>query len=304
MTTVLVTGTRGFIGSHLAARLAADERTNLVVLQSEGVAPWGRTVMGRLERLTPQAWTNGHIDHIDTVYHLGGFTPKSMRNADDMKASVRDNIRGTVRLLETLPRGVERVVFASTVDVYDWNETARTINEQSPVRARNAYAASKLVCEELVRSHALDNHYEYRILRYGSTSGVGEERYHKLIPETVRRLERREPVVLFGEGKALLDIIHVDDVVEATLRAGGGERSSTRLLNIVRGSSRSVQWIVEKLNCLMGNGEMSMIHDPLDDKRSLEFDNRLMMEVLGHWDLIEWEAMLEQVVNARKAWNR
>ena len=120
--TVLVTGATGFIGTHLVKYLCANPDLHLVLV-SRKPQPYNEDgviwVNSSLEELTPEHWKARGLKKIDLVFHLGAFTPKSSDAINSIEPIYQDNLIGTRNLLNSLsPLLPERIVFASTLDVY------------------------------------------------------------------------------------------------------------------------------------------------------------------------------------------
>lgn len=290
--TVLVTGATGFIGSHLVNRLRAAKDIHLVFLSRKSVTENCKNVTwvtASLEQLSLNAWLAAGVKRIDVVLHLGAFIPKSGDAADQVEAVYRDNLLGTRFLLESFPSLPERIVFASTIDVYASSSDTIALSESSPVGPANLYGASKLFCEQLVRAYARKHRCDHAVLRYGHIFGPGEEAFQKLIPQTIRQLMRGEAPVLYGDGSAERDFLYVEDAVEATLRAAVSDTHELGPINIVGGRSRPVRDIVETLMSIVNfQGSIQYLTDK-PAGLSLRFDNKRMRDGLGDWDLVSLE---------------
>lgn len=298
--TVLVTGATGFLGRRLLARLRAITDVRRVALtRSEPPAnddnvTWIRT---SLEEIDAETWKRADLARIDTVFHLGAFTPKSADEVNRIDAIYRDNLIGLRALLESLPDGVKSFVFASTLDVYAPTAEGVSLDEESLTAPAGLYGASKLFGETLVRIEAKRRGFTCAVLRYGHLFGPGEEAYRKLIPQTIRQLRRGDLPTLHGDGGALRDFLYVDDAVEATVRAAAlGDLTGP--LNIVRGESRPIREIVEILVGLTGfDGGIKFLTDR-DPGRSLRFDAGRMRAALGSWPLVSLEDGLREEADA------
>lgn len=297
--TVLVTGATGFIGTHLVRCLSQNSSIHLVLLtrkpmvQSRDGITW---IAESLDQLTKKTWQSAGIEKIEALFHLGAFTPKNKDSSNAVEQVYRDNLIGTRSLLESFPNQPERIVFASTLDVYAALPDGVALSESSPLEPASLYGASKLFCEQLIRSYAQQQNTSYAILRYGHIFGPGEAAYKKLIPQTIQRLLQGESPVLYGDGSAERDFLYVEDAVEATLRAATSEIQEIAPVNIVRGESKSIRTIVETLIQLTGfSGSIQYLADkPVGN--SLRFDSSKMQDVLGTWKLISLEEGLKNEV--------
>lgn len=305
--TILLTGATGFIGHHLRKRLSQMPFGRLVLLSrtpshEDKTPEWGNNetrVVSSLDTLSPHTWKDHGIDRIDTVFHLGGFIPKKSGSGDDpshVNQVYRDNLEGTRGLLDSLPFPPQRIVFASTIDVYAPLPEGAILTESSAIRPSGIYGASKLFCESLIESYARRTGCAWSILRYGHLYGPGEGSFSKLIPQAIKALlEGRNPV-LYGDGSVLRDFLYVGDAVEASVRALSDKTNHIGPLNIVRGESRPIREFVELLARITGySGGITSMPDR-DGGQSLRFDNTGMLKALGKWSFFPMEEGLHHEI--------
>jgi len=294
--TVLVTGASGFIGSHLVNRLATLDNTRLLALSRKNVYRPNKTecVVSPLDQLTPQKWYDHGIDNIDVVFHLGAFTPKEASDVDREEEVYRDNLVGTRALLESLPKIPEKIVFASTIDIYARPLENTILHEDSKLGPAGLYGASKLFLEQLIKSYAKQYSCAYAILRCGHIFGPGEETYFKLIPQLIRDLLDNRPPTLYGDGSTKRDLLYVADAVEAFIRAAILDHKKLGPINVVRGKSESIRDIAEMLIKITDfKGEIEYLKDkPVGS--SFLFDNKMMRDALGVWEFVSLQTGLER----------
>ncbi|MDF2444974.1 MAG: NAD-dependent epimerase/dehydratase [Moraxellaceae bacterium] len=270
---ILITGATGFIGSRLLTQAAQRFGTeNVIALCSRPIAGHRCLVYHDhgLDGL-PAADLAG----IEVLVHAGAFTPKSAREANDV-AGCNGNIAFTTRLLGLGFTSLKRIVFTSTLDVYD---SAPLISESTPTLPATLYGLSKLYGERLVEIAGRERGIEVQILRIGHVYGPGEEKYQKMLPLTLRNVLLDAPVEIFGEGDELRSFIYIDDVIAAVLAAVTMARTQGPI-NVVGGSSISIRHLVEKIVALSGKPARIVQRESSHARRDLVFDNRVLRQTL------------------------
>ncbi|HTM01977.1 MAG TPA: NAD(P)-dependent oxidoreductase [Vicinamibacterales bacterium] len=298
--TVLVTGARGFIGAALVRRLATLPGTQVVALArsrpDDPVDSKIHWVESNLEDLEPSRWRAAGWPTFDAVIHLAAFTPKSAAMRDHAPEIIAANVIGLQALLTSLPNPPGRFIFCSTLDVYARSAFDHVVDERSPVGPAGLYGLSKLLGEGLVEAYARSTRTECLILRLGHVYGPGEERYAKLVPETIRRVLANQPPRIAGEGSEARDLLYVDDAVEALVRACTRELNGTRIINIARGASHSILEIVNTIAAAAGfRGIPERVPRPGDTYSTL-FDTSVMNRVLGDWRFVPLTEGLERQI--------
>jgi UDP-glucose 4-epimerase/UDP-glucuronate decarboxylase len=248
MARVLVLGGAGFIGYHLAQRLAGEGHALTLVddlsrgrrdpeLEALLARPGVRFVEADLARpdaldALPREW--------DHVYMLAAVV--GVRNVEtDPARVIRVNTLSALHLLDWLPGRGEVLFFASTSETYAGGVMAGTVPVPTPedvplsvpdVRApRFAYAASKILGEAAVIHTARARGLRYVIGRFHNVYGPRMGADH-VIPElSLRALRREDPFRLYGPEQRRA-FCHVADAVEAMTRLMTAEAAWGRIVNI------------------------------------------------------------------------
>ena len=295
-----MSGARGFIGAATVRRLAAMPETTVVALaRSRPDGPTARNVHwveGSLEDLGQSHWRSAGWTTFDAVIHLAAFTPKSGATRDNAQDIIAANIVGLQTLLTSFPSPPGRFVFCSTLDVYSRPAFEHVVNERSPVGPAGLYGLSKLLGEGLVETYSRSAGTESVTLRLGHIFGPGEERYAKLVPETIRRVLANRPPRIAGDGGEQRDLLYVDDAAEAIARSCTAALNGTRIINVARGESHSILEVVQTIAALAGySGAPERLPKPADAYSTL-FDISLMKRVLGEWTFVSLTEGLKQEI--------
>lgn len=279
---VLVTGGLGFIGSNLAIALVeggADVTVIDALIPEHGGDPYNLDpVRGQL-RVEIADLRDGHVlDPLvrgqDCVFHLAG----QMSHGDSMRDPELDlavNCVATIRLVEACRRlnPSAMVVYTSTRQVYG-RPRALPVDESHPVDPVDVNGINKLAGEYY---HLLyDRVYDLRsvVLRltntYGPRQQIGNERQGVAGVFLDRALRGRE-IEVFGTGRQLRDFNHVDDVVDALLRAGITPTCHGKVFNLGASPPCSLVDLCAILEKLSGTG-YRLVPFP-HDRRMIDIGN-------------------------------
>jgi UDP-glucose 4-epimerase len=254
LTTALVTGGAGFIGSHLAhALLARGDRVRVLDNFSTGKAENLTGLPGGLEVLEGDLRDPPRVAEavrgMDWIFHQAAFVsvPQSMQEPQECAAV---NVQGTLNLLEAARKaGVSGVVLASSAAVYG-DSQAFPLHEGLTLRALSPYAASKQVNEVYAGLYSRAFGLPVVALRYFNVYGPRQSpgsQYAAAIPIFIRRLLDGQAPVVFGDGGQRRDFIFVRDVVRANLLAAANPATAGQTFNVCTGQEVSLLELLDAL---------------------------------------------------------
>jgi len=213
----LVTGGRGFIGSHFVERVL-DEGHTVIDIDKMTYAAGTRFPWDVHPRYTHIKEDICDIDHIPTCDIIVNFAAESHvdNSIESPKVFLKSNTDGVFNLLSLLRAKVYQkplFVHISTDEVYgDVNEGEKT--EDSVLSPSNPYSATKAAAEMLILAYARTFGVDYQIVR--STNNYGPRQYpEKLIPRIIHSLETGQKIPIHGDGSYVRDWLYVKDNVSA-----------------------------------------------------------------------------------------
>jgi UDP-glucose 4-epimerase len=176
----------------------------------------------------------------EAVFHLAASVGNK-RSIDHPLLDARINVIGTLNMLEACRQaGVPKMVFSSSAGIFGELKHL-PIREDHPAEPDSPYGASKLGAEKECLSYAKLYDLDVVCLRYFNVYGPHQrfDEYGNVIPIFVFRLLRGEPISIFGDGEQTRDFVHVDDVVQANLKAAAAPGVSGAF-NIASGSQITI----------------------------------------------------------------
>jgi UDP-glucose 4-epimerase len=266
---ILVTGAAGFIGSHLAERLAPANE--VVALDDFSVG--SRENLAEAAALPNLRIVEADVRSrermlelcagVDVVFHLAiSCLRTSLR---DPERSHDVNAGGTLSVCRAAhARGVRRLVYVSSSEVYGSAETA-PMSEEHPLRPTTVYGASKLAGE----LYALAFHRTYAlpvcVVRPFNTYGPREPwqgARAEVIPRFLLQLEAGRAPVVYGDGGQTRDFTFVDDTVAGLVGAAECDALVGDVVNVACGREVSIRRIAELLGELVAAGGIAPVLAP------------------------------------------
>ena len=266
MSTYLITGGAGFIGSHLCEALAArgDAVRVLDDLSTghRGNLPAGVTLI--VGDVADPAIVAQALEGVDGCFHLAAIASVE-RGVTDWLGTHRANITGTITVFDAIRRQNSRipVVYASSAAVYGDAATV-PIAEAEPRAPLSAYGADKYACELHARVASHVHGIPTVGLRFFNVYGPRQDPkspYSGVISIFCERIAGGAPVSIYGDGGQTRDFIYVADVVGALLGAMTLRPGDAPVFNVCTGVPTSVRALAG-LIAELANTPLAASHQP------------------------------------------
>lgn len=263
MVKILITGGAGFIGSHIAEKLAHLGHEvvildNLDPYYHVGIKKKNIEIVLKNKNCS---FVNGDIldneqldnivkNGIDFIFHEAA-QPGVRASVEDPLKPNEVNVKGTLNVLEAARKGeVERVINASSSSVYGKVEYL-PFDEKHPTQPLSPYGVSKMVAEHYCRVYNDLYGLPTVSLRYFTVYGP-RMRPDLAIPIFTRALLGGEQPTIFGNGEQTRDLTYIEDIVAANVNLLETDKADGEILNVGGGKRVTVNQLFENLKRLTG----------------------------------------------------
>jgi nucleoside-diphosphate-sugar epimerase len=302
---VLVTGGAGFIGSHLAATLAArGARVRVIDDLSTGHRENLEEIGGEIDfveaSLADEAATRRALEDVELVFHEAAI-PSVPRSVENPRETHRACVEATFSLLMSArERGVRRLVYAASSSAYGEQPTLPKTEEMRP-EPLSPYAVAKLVGEYYCQVFSRTYNLETVCLRYFNVFGPRQDpssQYSGVISRFISALSGGGQPVIFGDGEQSRDFTYISNVADANLRAAETTAGIGHIINIANGERITLNQLLSVLKNIIGRTDVSAEYrEPrAGDVRHSLADITRAREMLGYEPRVGLEEGLQKTI--------
>ena len=252
MSTILVTGGKGFVGKKLVVRLQEDDHE---------VIAFDIDTADISEKSALSIYFDRKVQH---VFHLAAktFVPDSWKSPYEF---YRTNVLGTTSVLEFCRIAKVSLTYVSS---YLYGEPEYLpIDEQHPIKAYNPYSHSKILSEQLCEYYRKTFGIVITIFRPFNIFGPGQADWF-LIPKIVKQVSSDAfQKIEVNDLRPKRDYVYVDDIIDALVLS---LKNISSIFNIGSGFSFSVEEII---NITMEVACISKKYQSSGEHRPIEIDN-------------------------------
>ena len=259
---ILITGGAGFIGSHLAEQLLANNHRVTIIddlstgsihnIQHLKTADKFHYV---LDTVANQQVMAELVDAADIIYHLAAAVGVRLI-VENPTRTIETNIRGTEIVLELAAKKKKRVLIASTSEVYGKRNTVPFRESDDlvlgpPDKGRWSYACSKAIDEFLAVAYWKEKKVPTVIVRLFNTVGPRQTgRYGMVIPSLIKQALAHQDITVYGDGSQTRCFTHVNDATGALIALAENPGANGEVYNIGSAEEISVLALAEKIKKL------------------------------------------------------
>jgi nucleoside-diphosphate-sugar epimerase len=303
MSSYLVTGGAGFIGSHLTEALV---RLGHTVRVADSLITGNRHNLAHIPEieflegdLADLAFAQRAVAGMDFVLHQAAI-PSVPRSVKDPLASNRANNDAMLNVLVSAREaGVKRLVFAGSSSEYG-NTPTLPKREDMPPSPLSPYALQKVVgttyCQMFYRLYG----FEAVSIRYFNVFGPRQDPgspYSGVISVFATALSEGRRPTIYGDGEQTRDFTYVANVVDGVLRACEAPKAPGEVMNVACGTRISLNELLAVMNRIVGTRlEAIYKEDRPGDVRDSQADITKARELLGYEPHVDLEEGLRQTI--------
>ncbi|MGG7198258.1 NAD-dependent 4,6-dehydratase LegB [Clostridium butyricum] len=293
---VLVTGSEGFIGSHLTEQLVelGAEVTALVQYNSFNNWGWIDTFSYDIKKyinvVTGDIREYDGISKIikgqDVVFHLAALIAIPYSYLSPM-AYVRTNVEGTTNVLEACREyNIEKIVHTSTSETYG-TALYVPIDEKHPLQGQSPYSASKIGADKIAESFQKSFEMPIATIRPFNTYGPRQSA-RAVIPTIISQILSGKTEIKLGSLTPTRDFNYVKDTAEAFIKIAESDKTIGEVINASTNNEISIGELVNKIIKLSGKN-VNVICDNDRIRPENSEVNRLWGDNKKIRKLTEWE---------------
>lgn len=198
----LVTGSSGFIGTHLVKTLLRKKYEVEGIDKHSSLFHNENTHFMDISDVTNVSKLKKIIHDFDFVFHLAGLLGTN-ELIDNSYLATMVNIGGTINILEACKQTRTKIIFISKPNCW-----------------LNAYSITKQASEEFIKMYRQEYGLQAVILKWFNVYGLyqpllDECGYKKLIPHVIVNTLKNKEIEIYGTGTQLIDLIHTTDAINA-----------------------------------------------------------------------------------------
>ena len=302
MSSFLVTGAAGFIGSALSKRLKINGH-NVVTIDDLSTGYMDNIPKGvefvKGDCADEKIYNKLENYSFDAIFHFAGQSSGEI-SFDNPSKDLETNTKSTLLLIEyALKIKCKRIIYASSMSVYGEHED-RPINEKDICSPASFYGVGKLASEnylQIYKSYGI----VFTSLRLFNVYGPGQNLANLrqgMVSIYLAQAVNDEKIVVKGKGNRFRDFIYIDDVVEFCVQCISNKGTFNQVINIGTGKKTLVDELLKIINAKIGKKtEIEYIEGTPGDLHGIISDTHLMNSIFPQNISTELEYGISQMIN-------
>ena len=293
---VLVTGSEGFIGSHLTERLVELGADVTALVQYNSFNNWGwidtfdSNVKSSINVITGDIREYDNVKRMvkgqEVIMHLAALIAIPYSYLSPM-AYVRTNVEGTTNVLEACrdEENIEKIIHTSTSETYG-TALYVPIDEKHPMQGQSPYSASKIGADKMAESFYRSFNLPITTLRPFNTYGPRQSA-RAIIPTVISQILAGKREIKLGSLTPTRDFNYVKDTAEAFIKVAESDKTIGEVINAGSNYEITIGDTVEKIIHIIGEDVKILCDDERIRPEKSEV-NRLWADNTKIKQLTDW----------------
>ena len=257
---VLITGSEGFIGSHLTERLVELGAEVTALVQYNSFNNWGwidtfdEKIKNSINVITGDIREYDNVKRMvrgqDVIFHLAALIAIPYSYVSPM-AYVRTNVEGTTNILEACRNyDIQKIVHTSTSETYG-TALYVPIDEKHPMQGQSPYSASKIAADKMAESFYRSFGTPVAVIRPFNTYGPRQSA-RAVIPTIISQILSGKREIRLGSLTPTRDFNYVKDTVEAFISVAESDKTIGQVVNVGSNHEISIGDLANKIIEIIG----------------------------------------------------
>ena len=295
MKKVLVTGSDGFIGSHLVEKLVRKGYDVKAFVMYNSYNSWGwldyadHEIKKSIEVVSGDIrdpfFINSVINGCDAVFHLAALIaiPYSYHAPSSY---ISTNINGTLNVIQAAKNNnLKKIIHTSTSEVYGSAQFV-PINENHPIIGQSPYAATKIGADQIALSFHKSFGTPISIVRPFNTYGPRQSN-RAIIPSIITQILSGKREIKVGNISPTRDFSYIEDTVNGFISILNSNNTDGRVINLGAGFEISIQRTIQIIIDIIGK-DVKIISDNKRKRNEASEVNRLFSDNSLAKNILDW----------------
>ena len=256
---ILITGSDGFVGSHLVERLLEENCNIRAFVFYNSSNKWGwldsleKEQLNKINVITGDIrdynMVNKTVKGVDIVCHLAALIgiPYSYIAPESY---IDTNVKGTLNIIQAAKiNNVKKVIITSTSETYG-SALYVPIDEKHPYQPQSPYSASKIAADAIALSYYNSFNTPVSIIRPFNIYGPRQSA-RAVIPTIITQILQKTDKIELGNLTSTRDFTYVKDTCEAYVKSIKTDNIEGEIINIGNSKEISIKDLAEKIKDLM-----------------------------------------------------
>ncbi len=295
---IFVTGSEGFIGSHLVEKLIikGHKVKALILYNDHNNYGWLDTVDKKIKKeiefklgdIRDFDFINSQTKKTDIIFHLAALIGIPYSYASPF-SYLKTNIEGSMNIFKaSINNNVKQLIHTSTSEVYG-SAKYIPIDERHPLNAQSPYAASKVAADQMAISFY--DSYDLPVTTIRPFNTYGPRQSARAVISTIILQAINGNKINLGQISSTRDFTYISDTVDGFVKAINNKKTIGETINLGTGYEIAIKDLVKMIGKLMKKN-LVISHDKMRFRPKKSEVNRLLSKNTKAKKLLKWKPKL------------